>query len=116
MNEQTAKLLEDLAAKLQVSSAHLWEVLVTQAYIYSVTQLVVFFALSIAAYNCCKYLQKKYKSLDDASDGAWVILLVVILMYVAYVCYFLLSLDSIIAGLVNPEYMAIKTVLSGLKQ
>jgi steroid 5-alpha reductase family enzyme len=114
MNEQTAKLLEDLAAKLQVSSAHLWEVLVTQAFVSSVTSLAVLAALSIAAYNVRKHI-KSLGSIDDMSGLDFAALSVACVIYAIYLVGFMISLDSIVAGLINPEYTALKEVLSVLK-
>jgi hypothetical protein len=111
MNEQTAKLLDELAAKLQVTSAHLREVLVAQAYVSSVTSLAVFVAMLIVAYALVKY----YKSLEILDDGHIVLFGFATVLYFFYIFGFLLSLDIIVSGFVNPEYVALKEVLTVLK-
>jgi hypothetical protein len=105
--------LEQLAAKLERTPEHLWEVLAAQAFIYSVAWCVglIFWALIL------KVAAERLWSLREASEtyncgyipflgwGCWYVLFLV----------FTLTLvgqgELIVAGFLTPEYWAFHQIL-----
>lgn len=111
MNEQTAKLIEKLAEKLGTTAEHLWGVLVQQAYIDSVTKLtgIIFSFIILCAILA---LFPKLKRMDFIEEGDFYHYVVLILFAFVLICYASSEASIIIAGFVNPEYWALKQVLS----
>ncbi len=114
MNEQTQKLISELADKLGTTAEHLWGVLVRQAPIDATASIVssgVFLLISLITIIVGLQLQKKtqedfaygFSSFFCLAGGA-IALAVTISVTVA-------SLSDISAGFINPEYWALKQIL-----
>jgi hypothetical protein len=116
MNEQTAKLIEELASKLGTTAEHLWGVLVRQAPISAVTDILTSILIILLIWVSLKFVQRKTRETEDApadwdEEGAlaaWVIW--GIASIIAILCV-LCDINYIIAGFANPEYWALKQIL-----
>lgn len=115
MNEQTQQLIEKLAEKLGTTAEHLWAVLVRQAPITSTTEaiaLCIYAAVMVWGY---RLVREKTKNDGDWNDNCgsialpWIIWGVGTLILLIALCC---SLSNIVAGFVNPEYWALKEILS----
>jgi hypothetical protein len=123
MNEQTTKLIEQLAQKLGTTAEYLWTALLKQAPISAMIDLVylvIVTIMGIGLYKLHKYCTKEtgeYKESIYEDKGELVIPAMVILAIVwvifFIVCFF--SIGNIINGFFNPEYWALKEVLGACK-
>ena len=123
MNDQTTKLIEQLAQKLGTTAEYLWTVLLKQAPISALTDLfylVITTIIGIGLYKLHKYFCKdgigEYdNSLYDDNDyvAPVMIALTIIWGICIIACFF--SIGNIINGFVNPEYWALKQILSSCK-
>lgn len=115
MNEQTQQLIEKLAAKLGTTAEHLWGVLVRQAPISSMTDaiaLCLYAAIMVWGYRLVREKTKDDGDWNDNCGSAalpWIIWGVGTLILLIALCC---SLSGIVAGFVNPEYWALKEILS----
>jgi uncharacterized membrane protein len=118
MNEQTAKLIQELADKFGTTTEYLWAVLVRQAPISSTADLIVlvisFFTLLASAY----FIYWSVKGGQEASyDKENYYLVAVIISVIACIISAIilisgvLYLDTIAAGFCNPEYWALKQII-----
>ena len=116
MNEATQKMVEELAAKLGTTAEHLWGVLVRQAPISSlcdVLAIAAWFAGLVWAFRLVtrKTTENENGDAEWGYEGvfwAWTVWGVTagILVLVAG-C----SFATIVSGFLNPEYWALKQVL-----
>ena len=115
MNEQTQQLIEKLAEKLGTTAEHLWAVLVRQAPITSTTEaiaLCIYAAVMVLGY---RLVREKTKDDGDWNDNCgsialpWVIWCGATIALLIVLCC---SLSNIVAGFANPEYWALKEILS----
>lgn len=115
MDEQTQKLIQQLADKLGTTAEHLWAVLVKQAPIFAVTELVSDIAICGALIWLTRFMYGKYKKVkefDEDLSHIWfastVVCLISAIVCVVWSCT---SLDMVSAGLFNPEYYALKQII-----
>ena len=113
MTNETMNAIEILANKLGTTSEYLWGVLLKQAPISAITDLIQY-ALIIFA---CTFWIKKVKTFaDKISDGEWEetswawIGVVSVILGIFVVCAFL-SFPNTFYALVNPEYWALNKLL-----
>jgi len=114
MNEETTKLLHQLAEKMGTTSEHLWRVLVRQAPWSAAITLFEWFLLWGCLYACVRWFKwsiEKYKEDDNyaisglASGVCGVVLgLIIVISALEYG-------ELVFAGFFNPEYWALTTVL-----
>lgn len=123
MNDQTVKLLEQLANKLETTSEYLWNVLLSQAPIDSTIGLIQVVLLILTGWllyrlhikfdatskneNYSQY--DKYVGLPPLmfiSAGIWIILSAIMLVCVG----------SIVTGFINPEYWALDKILNSISK
>ena len=123
MNEQTAKLVEQLAQKLGTTTEYLWSVLLKQAPISAITDLIfVTFTIFVGfvIYKVHKHLLSEkdggnsiYYDLEEAAVVPMIFVSIIwAIMFIA--CLF--SIGNIVNGFLNPEYWALKEILSSLNQ
>lgn len=124
MNDQTAKLLEQLAQKLGTTTEYLWSILLKQAPIdATVTLLQTIFILFVGwgIFKVHKRLLKKPANQDYDDSyyekydlGAMVPMVIVTIGWgiMAIICF--CCFGSIISGYLNPEYWALKEILSSI--
>lgn len=129
MNEQTTKLIEQLANKLGTTTEYLWNVLLTQAPIAATSTLIQVLLVAIGVsmfvklhirFSKKKTIESDYRTYDsteyEESEYLQVIMGVFgfILAFLLICCFFFI--DEIVKGYFNPEYWALESVLSTLKQ
>ena len=117
MNEQTTKLIEELAQKLGTTAEYLWAVLIKQAPISAMTDLLFFILASfsgILLYKLHKWMSEKdiYEDYEDIAIAPMIVL--TILWGIIWIVFFF-SLGNVITGFLNPEYWALKEVLDVAK-
>jgi len=120
-----------LAAGLKVGAEHVYEVLVKQQVANSITYLlmvIILFILvgigyrlskkSYQAHMALKGAESHYNwSMDSSSNGvaSVVIAIITALLFIGAVVMFCTNFNLIVTGFVNPEYGAIKEILSFVK-
>ncbi len=121
MKELTG-LLEQLAEKLGTTTEYLWGVLITQAKVSAIIDLIYIVLVSIIGviiYKVHKHLMKENENGDTRyyilEDSAVIPMFIVSIVWsvLFIVCFF--SLGNIISGLINPEYWALEQVLDIVK-
>lgn len=116
MNEQATKLIEQLAQKLGTTTEYLWSILLKQAPISAMIDLIYLIIATIMGIVLWK-LHKYFAKEDEYEDRAEVKLTMVVLTFVWImfftICFF--SIGDIINGFFNPEYWALKEILRACK-
>lgn len=117
--EKITMLLEKLAVQLGTTVEYLWSVLIKQALISGITNLVLyllFIIAIIAELRWFKFFTENYDELcDDGNEdayGAGLIIGAFMLMVCAIIA--VINLESTLASFFNPEYWALQKVLSQL--
>jgi hypothetical protein len=113
MNNEIVNALEALATKLGTTSEYLWNILLRQAPITAVTDLIQY---AFTVFVCILWIKKAKVfvakiSNDDWEEEhwIWIILISVILGIFAIAAFF--SFPNTIYALVNPEYWALDRIL-----
>ena len=122
MNEQTTKLIEQLAQKLGTTSEHLWQVTVNQAQIMAITNLVYFITVILSGWVLYKYhckFSKEFKNdsgyitcLYEQSDVKVGVMLALGFIWCVLFIVSFFTIGSIISGFLNPEYWALNKIMS----
>lgn len=120
MNEQTTRLIEQLAQKLGTTAEYLWAVLLKQAPISAATDLFYLLMSIIGGIilikihkSLCKKKGEYDTSIYEEHDG-WLVP-VMIISVIIWAVLFIASISSIggiVNGFFNPEYWALNKVLS----
>lgn len=114
MNEQTTKLIHDLATKLGTTAEHLWCVLVRQAPLSATINLLQLIGACAVAYILVRASIKLWEKEGNGEDceGYAIVATVgaVAACFVAAVTLLYLP-EAIVAGWFNPEYWALKQIL-----
>lgn len=124
MNEQTAKLLEQLASKLGTTSEYLWGILLKQAPIDATITLLQTLFLFLVGWGLWK-VHKKLLSKPSGQDyddsyyekykiGAIFPMVLVTFGWGIMMLICFCSFSSIVSGYFNPEYWALKEILNSL--
>lgn len=123
MDDKTLQALTDLAAKLGTTAEYLWGVLMKQAPISGVVDLLVCAAWVVGMVGWAKFVRRKTtappKTDDDRyphadwNDDAGVGLAWVSVVIGAGITALVIGshLSTIVAALVNPEYWALRQIL-----
>lgn len=110
VNDQTEILLREISERFGVDADHLWGVLVRQAFMNGVVDLLVcaaWAAMLVWSYRTLRLESEEWS--DSALQGqAWVLWGVIAVTSAAIFCT---SISDIIGYLVNPEYWALKQIL-----
>lgn len=120
MNEQTTALVAQLAAKLGTTSEYLWAVLVKQAPITG-TIILVEYALTIllvaAVWRFRKPIGAFLREHNNFDTEILYVLgsVVVVLVSVVWLLACVFTFSSMLTAFLNPEYWALKEVLSAIK-
>ncbi len=125
MNDNTTKLLEQLAAKLGTTTEYLWRVLLKQAPIEATTtliQCIIVWIGGIVLYKLHKRFSKKIQT-GGYSENAYdkhevALILPMVIVAIVWGVMFLVTffcMSDIIVGYFNPEYWALKEVLDSVK-
>lgn len=114
MNDNTIRLLEQLATKLGTTVEHLWGILVRQAPVGATCELASCIALTVVVWWLIRRVTRMdFKSMDDDMRGFFLFILWLGIVCVVGWCLsnWDRSLPLIIAGFFNPEYWALKQIL-----
>jgi len=115
MEKELVPFLEKLSEKLGTTAEHLWQILIKQAPIDGMIDILSFIssiAVSIILYFVHKYLEK-IKLYDEYEYVGILMICGAIIMMLWFVISFIVALGSITAFL-NPEYWAFNQILSRL--
>jgi uncharacterized membrane protein YuzA (DUF378 family) len=106
-----------LASGLKVGAEHVYEVLVKQQIVNAITYLVIGIVSLILMLNFIKrYKDPKEKWIyDDSLSVLGVVRVSQIILAVILFIGFMVTIDEIIMGFVNPEYGAIETIIDIVK-
>jgi len=121
MNKDTLDLLKDMAAKLGTTADHLWAVMIRQAYVSFVTDLILYIAAGIALYAIVKgvrlCLDNKPAGLtgEDRQFGFTVLMVIFSVMGVIVCLLIVCNIPGTITKIVNPEYWALRQILETVK-
>ena len=121
MNENTARLLEQLAAKIGTTSQHLWGVLIKQAPIDATTTLFQILLIIVGVVVCFNKHKKYISKVEiyevnyyEKSETTAIIMAVfgVVLLVLCIVAFF--NVPYIIDGYFNPEYWALREIMKAI--
>ena len=115
MNENTTKLIEQLATKLGTTSEYLWSVLLKQAWISSITDLVLYFIFICFFVFSYKYTKHTFNDNNKREDYQVAVTVISWVVSVILVVIMLSCIENTVSALFNPEYWALNKVLSSLK-
>ena len=124
--EKAMELLEALAAKLETTVEYLWAVLVQQARVEAIIDLVfiaVMMLFWVALYfwhkHCLKPIQSNSYGEDNLYEKGDGIIGAVTFFIALFVLLFtviaIFQIPDIITGFINPEYAALKEILNTIK-
>ncbi len=118
--KEITPLLEKLAKELGTTVQYLWSVLLKQATISGITDIIQYCILAIFVFFYWKYTKHFYKKIekDDWDDHMGYYLtffiigaLILILLIAVFLCF-----PNTITAFFNPEYWALKRVLFLIKK
>jgi len=124
MNDNTTKLLEQLAAKFGTTTEYLWRVLLKQAPIDSTINLIQIGLVMLFGwflYKTHKRLMKKDGEGDYAKTyyekyeaGAVIPMVIGAIVFAIFFLASFFCIPDVINGYFNPEYWALDKILSSL--
>lgn len=100
-----------LASSLKIEAEHVYEVLVKQQIVYAITYIIIFTPCIILIILGYKWGKKIGWDEDES-----LVTLICFIPAVILFMIFLLHIDDITMGLINPEYGAIKDILNIIKK
>ena len=122
MNDNTTKLLEQLAKKMGTTTEYLWRVLLKQAPIDATVTLLQFIAIVLFGYAIWRVHKKLLSEDKDGDTGYYkyeeaaaipMIIATIVFAIMFLICF--CCLGDIVNGYFNPEYWALQKVLSSVK-
>lgn len=113
--QNVEKALQILAERFGTTVEHLWTVAVRQTYVDAATSILLILVVSVASYFALRWCKKAFEE-DDSSMGekrmfAWIIACIVLAILAGVV----LSNIGKLLQVFNPEFYAVKLLLSTLK-
>lgn len=122
MKNQITELLEKLAVQLGTTAEYLWSVLIVQARISAITDLI-FLILAIVSgyflYRTHRYLSEEtedmYSIYERKEEAVIIPMLVGVSIWLIFFLVMFFSIGNIINGLFNPEYWALNKILNSIR-
>lgn len=114
MEKETRELIQDLATELGVRADHLWEVLITQAYVQGVINLVACGIIVIITVIGFVITYRRYSKCGDKcvqEDRGITAFIFALVMLVALCVCIPIGVNSI-TNFINPEYWALERILN----
>lgn len=125
MNENTAKLLEQLAQKLGTTSEYLWRVLLKQATIDATVNLIQITLIMLFGWMLYKIhrmlmVKKDYDGYNETGyskyeEMAAIPMIIGCVVFAIMFIYAFFCIGNVVIGYFYPEYWALNKVLSSLK-
>lgn len=118
MKEETiTKYIDQLAQSLNVASEHVYEALIKQAMVSGIASIVwaVLFLITIIGLIIGTIKVFKWNIEEDDGDMLIPFGLLMAVMAIIPVLGLLFNVENALTALLNPEYWAIKEVLSAIK-
>lgn len=112
MEDRTYQVLLSLAERLGTTIEHLWAVLIKQAVVTGMTNVVILAAVTTAACYLTRIVRIKVFEAAYLRDGAWA---GVSFMWAFIVLLWVYLLPDTVAAIFNPEFWALKQVLTALR-
>lgn len=113
MNDKIELLIRELAEKLGTTGEHLWGVLLQQAAITAVTDLMVYVVLIALLLWSARLIQEKITAQPDVADEVvviawffWGIIAGIVIIIIG------VNLSSLVGALINPEFWALKQIIN----
>lgn len=103
---QAMGLLQQMSDKLNVATEVIWAALVKGALVNSIVDIIINVSFLIIIATAYIITLKRHKK-DPQSDA----FLIAILLNLIGIIYFFASIGNIVQGFVNPEYVALRTLL-----
>jgi hypothetical protein len=111
-------LLNQLADRLGTTAAHLWGVLIRQAYISAAVDVVQYAVIAYVAYRLARYTNwfcgLDWEKKCEASEYTGGVLVAAWCVMALFVIIAFISIPTTIAALRNPEYWALNKVLTAM--
>lgn len=117
MNYNTNQLLRELAEKLGTTTEYLWGVLVKQAPIQAMVEVIIMVTLLVVCPIVTYVGNKKVNNsvTGSSEECGWVVLIVLgFCVTLGAFVMLLCRLPGIISGFYNPEYWALQQILKQL--
>lgn len=119
MNDKLVPVLETLAVKFQTSVEYLWVVLVKQAFISGITDILQYILLTIGIVYLVKFSKAVILKREEFSEGealaAGILGTTVWVFTGILVISAFLNLPDTVAAFVNPEFWALDYLLERVK-
>lgn len=124
MNDNTYKLLDELAKKLNTTAEYLWDMLLKQAPISATIDLLFFvlmIVINIILVKVHLYLSKerelpdwhrKQSIYEDKSEVVAIPMIIISLVCVVLLLISFSCLENVINGFLHPEYWALDRIMS----
>jgi hypothetical protein len=109
--------LSGAADALKTGSEHVYEVLVRQQVVNSISLLIVILLLATSSYFAFKFVNRESikDSLEDVEPGAVFAVLGTVGLILGTIVFTAVHATSIVTGFVNPEYGAIQDILKFIR-
>lgn len=121
MDNNTAQLLQQLAAKLGTTADKVWQVLIYQQRlnaIEGIITIIIWVIIGIILWRLHKHFLAETESelnIYDISDAAMPLMVIGLIIYVVLSIVMLLNLiPDILDELINPQFTALKFILNNL--
>lgn len=105
------QVIAQLAKALQIGTEHVYEVVVKQQLVHSITWLIIYLVGFTSIYLS---LKKTFNLVQE--DGDWINLLIPLsIVALVFMVTFVRTIDDVVTGFVNPEYGALRTIMNLIK-
>lgn len=122
MDKQTTELLQQLAAKMGTTVEYLWSIMVKQAYITVVTDIICYILVGAFVFAVYKYVPKiwakgdetkrsKGNTYDEPELKYYITCIALVAASSILSLISLISIPATVGILLNPEYWALKQIL-----
>jgi len=119
MNEKTEQLLQSLAEKLGTTVEYLWIVLVNQAKYHAIISLIQMAFIFAIVFTTIKLHIKFSKKIDgkntiyyDKEELVIIPMVLAAITSVILLMFFLAGTSDLFSAIFNPEYWALKRIMS----
>lgn len=113
MDDKTAMLLQKLADKLGTTTEYLWGVMVRQAPVAGITDIIQYTILGVCVYAFVRWLRSDKR--DFTEGGSFVVALFIGTPLVIIVIVAFFAISNTITAFANPEYWALQRVINAAK-